>query len=245
MFFEKQHSVVDKEFLLSANKSLDFPLHIHKSFEVFFQHTGQTRITIDDKVYLLSSGQAVLIFPFQKHAYDSVQEGSLQLLLFSPDMALDFYNAKKTPTDNLFYFDDRVDLPEGYLLQKALVYSVLGVFDKGRKYIERQKSTDVLLQILLLTDSLYGTNCTLKEISNKLGYDYAYISKLFKKRVGVPFNNYINLLRVNDSKDLLANSNKSVTEIAEICGFNSLRTFNRVFLSFVGVSPNKFRQSLK
>ena len=218
MFFEKQHSVIDKEFLLSANKSLDFPLHIHKSFEVFFQRSGQTKITIDDKVYLLSSGQAVLIFPFQKHAYNSVKEGDLQLLLFSPDMAVDFYNANKIPTDNLFYLDNNIVSPDGYLLQKALVYSVLGVFDKGRKYVERQKSTDVLLQILLLTDSLYCTNCTLKELSNRVGYDYAYVSKLFKKRVGVPFNSYINLLRINDGKVLLANTNKSVTEIAYTCG---------------------------
>jgi len=244
MFFEKIHSTTDKEFFLSDNTDLTFPLHLHKAFEVFFQIQGETEIIIDDKNYLLKEGQAVLIFPFQKHSYKCIKKGKVRCCVFSTDMAQDFYNIEKLPTDNLFTYIS-VKAPDGFWKQIAFVYSVIGEFEKDRRYRSRGKGEDVLLKVLLTLEDLYKNNCTLLSISKKVGYDYAYISKLFKRKVGMPFNTYLNQLRINDAKDLILNTEKSITEIAEICGFDSLRTFNRIFLNLVGVNPSTYRKNLK
>ena len=244
MFFEQKHSLNEKEFFLSDSTNLTFAAHIHKAFEIFFQRQGVTDIWIDDKLYTLKAGQAVLIFPFQKHAYKCVEEGLLRLCLFSPDMVQDFYNAQKLPVDSAFDYEFSAKIPNDYLSQKAFVYSVLSAFEKDRIYTARGKGLDLLLKILLITENKYfSSDCTLRNIAREICYDYAYISKFFKKMTGVAFNQYVNALRINKSKQELLHSNKSITEISVFCGFDSLRTFNRAFLKFEGMNPTTFRRS--
>ncbi|MBQ9729992.1 MAG: helix-turn-helix transcriptional regulator, partial [Clostridia bacterium] len=149
------------------------------------------------------------------------------------------------PTDNLFEYAVENKFPESFWEQKSFVYSVIAAFEKNREYHPRTKGQDVLLEMLLLTETLYTSECNLSIIANKLGYDYAYLSKLFKRKVGIPFNTYLNLLKINNAKNLILTTEKSITEISVLCGFESLRTFNRVFLSFVGINPTQFRKNLK
>ena len=67
MFFEPKHSIEENEFRLSFSKALTFPLHIHRSFEFYAQTDGAADVTVGDRTYRLSAGDAVLIFPFQVH----------------------------------------------------------------------------------------------------------------------------------------------------------------------------------
>ena len=52
----------------------------------------------------------------------------------------------------------------------------------------------------------------------------------------------VNNLRIIESKPLLTAGDKSIEEIAELCGFSSLRTFDREFLNQVGVTPSKYQK---
>jgi YesN/AraC family two-component response regulator len=77
-----------------------------------------------------------------------------------------------------------------------------------------------------------------------MGYDYAYVSKLFKKKVQIGFNGYVNILRINEGKRLLKNTTKSITEIAGEVGFSCVRSFNRSFFSVTGKSPSDYRKKI-
>ena len=70
-----------------------------------------------------------------------------------------------------------------------------------------------------------------------------YISHLFSMKLKVRFNDYINSLRINDACRQLRQTDKTVTEISECVGFNTLRTFNRAFIKQVGTSPSEYRKS--
>ena len=60
-------------------------------------------------------------------------------------------------------------------------------------------------------------------------------------KLHIGFNDYINSLRVSNACKHLLNSDRSVTEISEIVGFNTLRTFNRAFFKQMGVTPSQYR----
>ncbi len=55
--------------------------------------------------------------------------------------------------------------------------------------------------------------------------------------VGINGKQYIDHYRIDYAKDRLQNSDDAITTIALGCGFQSIRNFNRVFLSLVGVHP--------
>ena len=56
------------------------------------------------------------------------------------------------------------------------------------------------------------------------------------------FCDYINSLRLVDAVNMLGNENASITEIAYASGFSTLRTFNRAFLKYYGVTPSEYKR---
>ena len=70
----------------------------------------------------------------------------------------------------------------------------------------------------------------------------AHLSRLFNQHMDCSIPAFRNRLRIERAKMELKTTEKSITEIAFACGFNSLTHFNRVFHSDVGESPSSFRQ---
>jgi transcriptional regulator GlxA family with amidase domain len=70
-------------------------------------------------------------------------------------------------------------------------------------------------------------------------------SRIFNKYTGMNLPDYINRQRVEAAIKLLETTDKSVTRISMETGFESLRTFNRVFKKITGESPGDYRARLK
>ena len=249
MFFESQHSLNGNEFVLSEEASLSFPIHIHRSFEYFEQIKGSTVVFIGNKRYHFREGESVLIFPLQPHSYSSKNNGLMRLCIFSPEMVAEFYksNESRIPADNKFVctLSNKLSL-DNVFYKKSLAYFICAEFEKGRKYIEPSDKSEnkLLVDLLLFADENYCNSCLLRDAAVKIGYDYAYISKFFKRRVGISFRQYVNNLRIKESKSLLR-SGKSIEQILESCGFSSLRSFDRVFRKETGITPSDYRKNIR
>lgn len=70
-----------------------------------------------------------------------------------------------------------------------------------------------------------------------------YISKIFKQRMGISLVDYISLVQIDRSKELLLDTNKTIDEIAGSVGINSRVTFYRLFKKHEGISPSSFRRA--
>ncbi|MBN2669004.1 MAG: AraC family transcriptional regulator [Bacteroidales bacterium] len=60
------------------------------------------------------------------------------------------------------------------------------------------------------------------------------------------FNNYINSFRIKEARHLLTSksyNNYSLEGIADMCGFNSMVSFNSAFKKFTGITPSYFQKS--
>ncbi len=69
-----------------------------------------------------------------------------------------------------------------------------------------------------------------------------YFSSLFKKVFGMPPVQYLIQLRISHAKRLLLDEEKSITEIAEQCGFCNINYFDKVFKEKSGFTPMEFRK---
>ena len=248
MYFELQHSVTENEFRMWQIRHIDYPLHIQRSFEYVAQVHGSTEVRIEDKKYLLKSGDAVLIFPLQPHSYTCVENGEVQLCIFSPEIVHSFYkaNENKIPVNNKFC----CVLPSNAIFdnlfqKKAIAYYICGEFEKKCKYAQKSSKhgDNILILLLLYANNHFRDRCLLQEAAIEIGYDYAYISKSFKNKVGFSIRQYVNCLRIMESKRLLRFTAKSIAEISEECGFGSIRAFNREFFAKIGTPPSNYRKN--
>lgn len=70
-----------------------------------------------------------------------------------------------------------------------------------------------------------------------------YISKSVKKISGISFIDYLNRLRIDQSKQLLSSTDRSVRDISSEVGYDSDKNFIRVFKKYEGITPGQYRKN--
>lgn len=84
---------------------------------------------------------------------------------------------------------------------------------------------------------------SLKKIANDLNLSEGYISKCFKKHMGITIMKYAKKIRIDRAKVLLVTTTSSILEISLILGFHDQSHFHKVFKSFTGLSPSEYRNN--
>ena len=79
----------------------------------------------------------------------------------------------------------------------------------------------------------------LEILSNVSGLNKSFLSALFPKLTGHNFKDYLNRLRVDRAIELITASEKSISEIAFLCGFTDASYFSRLFKTKMGISPSE------
>lgn len=244
------HEYTHKEY----GENFNFPSHMHQAFEFITVLSGEMEVMVNSNSYILNEGDALLVFPNQIHSLKS-NNSKHMLCIFSPEL-VKAYSSKvsdKIPESNLF-------LPNKYLIntlnklseyssileKKGLFYSLCAEFDKKAIYKERKSDDkDLLYQIFNFVELNYNKDCSLSNLTDTTGFSYSYLSRYFKRVVGISFNDYVNQYRISNACYLLSNSDCSILQCALESGYNSLRSFNRNFVIRLLVTPNEYRNNLK
>ena len=87
----------------------------------------------------------------------------------------------------------------------------------------------------------FSQNVTLEEVASLLNYNKDYFSKMFKQITGTGFKSYLLLTRLNAAEKLLLTTNKSIHEIAILCGFNDSNHFSTTFKKHYNIPPRSIR----
>lgn len=72
------------------------------------------------------------------------------------------------------------------------------------------------------------------------GLSYSYFKKLFIEKHGMPPVKYLTRLKINRACELLQTKKFSVSEVAELCGFENIYYFSNVFKKIMGTSPSRY-----
>ncbi|MEZ0536541.1 helix-turn-helix domain-containing protein [Caldicellulosiruptoraceae bacterium PP1] len=88
----------------------------------------------------------------------------------------------------------------------------------------------------------YHKDISLDEIAQVANYSTFHFTRFFKQVTGMTFSQYLSIYRIKRAEWLLINKNLSIAEIAMNTGFNSIKTFNRVFKNIKGCSPTEYKK---
>lgn len=94
-------------------------------------------------------------------------------------------------------------------------------------------------------DETYTESITLSELGTIYRKNEKYLGRLFKREMGVSYNEYVLTKKIQKAEKLLIETNEKIIEIALSCGFDNIPYFNRVFLKKNRMSPTKFRNEAK
>ena len=125
------------------------------------------------------------------------------------------------------------------LIQTTLDYATLVQQSKSSA-----KYPPVVRHCIQYITSHTHQNITLEELAEGCGYSKEYIGKLFRKHVGMPISEYMQMVRIQEAKSLLRQG-KSSGEVAYILSYTSQSYFTRQFKKQTGMTPKIYRNMVK
>jgi transcriptional regulator, araC family len=89
----------------------------------------------------------------------------------------------------------------------------------------------------------YIDGFTSAQIQEACGLSYKYAGTLFKEVTGQTIKEYQCTLRLRKAEQLLKETNKSITEIAQLTGFSDVFYFSKIFHRKKGCPPGEYRKT--
>lgn len=231
--------------------------HYHANHELIYSHTGHTTVTIDGNTYDLSEGEAIFAYSESIHSIRSTPNSKVWVLKAD-------YNHYKNLLWNKKLLSPLIENTD-YI--RPILDEIYKELNSGDKYSNDVIDGYAYILFALILRNEKTVNCsspsrhklmageTYNKISQKILDEYAtvtfdemaefahyskpYFSKFFHSYFGMSFVEYLNTIKVAAAVEMLKEKKFSVTEIAEKCGFNTIRNFNRVFKLITGYSPSQ------
>ncbi len=234
--------------------------HFHKEVEIIYIKKGSCTAFADRQHTTLESGELFISFPNQIHYYENSSFGEYYVLIINPAV---FFELKET-LNGFIPANNRIDLKNHKYITEFVenIFTVDGKFKNTviagilnqfiglllpeMKLKPRIKTDNSTLQSILTfcTDN-FTDEISLNDVSDKFHLSKYHISHLLSQKLGISFNSYINMLRVDKACDLLETTDKKTADISEEVGFGSIRSFNRAFLQITNITPLKYRTRYK
>jgi AraC-like DNA-binding protein len=224
-------------------------------------YEGRSEAVVDSVPVTIGEDCLFVVFPHQLHSYDGYEKQAYHLMIVDPELFPELsqtfaeYLPKSPIMERISEHKELMVLielirrtsPTGECANEnalrglglaflSLLLDTLPLEKTG------SRGGDSLQKVLNYCANHYNEDLSLADLGQALHMSKYYVSHLFSEKFHTSFSDYINTLRLSEACRYLEFSEKSVTEIGELVGFGTIRTFNRVFKTRYGVSPVEYRQ---
>lgn len=135
---------------------------------------------------------------------------------------------------------ENISAEEREQLKIALLTSGLELMDDKRAVLI-EKVKNVITEMIHYSDEFPKVNYS-DYISEKLNYDYTYLSNLFSEVKGITIQQFIIIHKIERAKELLMYDELNLTEISHKLHYSSVAHLSNQFKKVTGLSPSHFKQ---
>lgn len=244
-------------------ENLSYIPHVHISAECVYVLKGSLQVNIDGKNYHLHEGDISVVMPYRRHSYLTRQFSETLAFAILGDSCQDqnpYFSGKYGLATPVFrsgkYSPNIITLIKllwedqshstNRMIRIGLINAIFGyLFEVVPPQPVEAEQLSIENEVLLyLHDNMYKP-ITLMQASEALNISQFKLSRICNQEIGIGFNAYLKSMRIAAAKRLLAFTDRSMAEISESTGFESLRTFNRSFSDETGSTPRAYRNSHK
>ena len=149
----------------------------------------------------------------------------------------------QTEFSSLFTIDIKLKLIAGF--ENIFEITQDKINELGLKnFLEENKEISknyIIGSVLSYIDNHINDDITLERVSKSVYVSSEYLSRLFKKEVGLNFKEYVIKCKMTKAMELLKDPKYKVYEISEILGYKSVGFFSKVFREYTKFSPTEYR----
>ena len=212
--------------------------HIHPFTELFYVKDGLGDFMIEEEKYAIQKDDFVIVNAGISHTEVSSSSMPLEYvtigmegLSFSFEGNKDYiiFTCKNEPKDLLFYMSAMLIRRTNFAFEVTPSVQINRECVKIKRYIEAN----------------YVQNITLDSLARLSHLNKYYMAHAFTLHYGCSPIRYLCQTRIKASKELLANTDYSITEVAQYAGFSSQSYFAQCFLKSCGLTASAYRKECK
>ena len=269
---KKKHGVIGFPFEIYNNyckNGLSLYTHYHREFEIIYIYSGDGIAYVDTQSYCISNGDILFINSGQLHGIVSTsqKESSFLAFVFAPeflgksDVVADKFitpvlnNALQIPTlirDHpelsacLSQLAKETNSEFFELTAKHLFYKIWellicqGVLCFAKTNDTRLKEIKTVIDYI---KSNYSQKITLAQLAGLVNMSKVYFCRKFTEIVGISPIHFLMQTRIENSCQLLKNTDIGIGNIAMECGFSSFSYYSEVFKKIIGCTPQSYRHN--
>lgn len=240
-----------------------FPPHLHSALECVYVTSGSLELGVGEDLFHMEQGDFAIVFPDLIHhnqVFDT-RNSTAYFLIASPSLSGSYLETMQqlspknpvipkekvhpdviTAITSLFKYPP---MEQEHVIHQAWIQLILArtlpLFDMVDK--TSIGSHDIVYETVAYISKHFREPVSLTEMAKDLGFSPYALSRVFSGTFHRNFNQYLNETRLDYACSLLQHTDQSITEVCENSGFESLRTFNRVFKERYRMSPRNYRKN--
>lgn len=229
--------------------------HWHMEHELIFAAGGGGEVMAGNCLYKLSEGACVFVRGEDIHYISSPPESEIWIMKTDP-LFTELINGRRRLKTPFFHGDDKLrerlhriwlelhGMEYGNLIADSLALIILGELYRSSdtEPVTEERSGDKY-KALIKDISVDYREYNFDRAADFMCLSRPYFSKYFHRMSGMTFTEYLNIVRVSAAAEMISRGGLTMTEIADRCGFGTIRSFNRVFRELTGCSPGKLPEN--
>lgn len=251
--FEKRAYAGNEHVWVGKYRNLHNISHWHMEHELIACREGSAQVMLDDTMFNITQQQCIFCHSGRVHYISASPDSLLLVCLFNEKM----YEPITSPfaLENPVFEDRYGILPKlseiRHELQnqpiffecrtEAMIGEILVDVFRGEPLRKAQwQFSDVITRYKQLLNhiDLEYEHITYQNAVQFMNMSDAYFSRYFKRQAGMTFSQYLNVVRIEKAVQLLDSApTMKITDVMLRCGFNTIRSFNRVFREVTGFTP--------
>lgn len=251
--FEKRAYAGNEHVWVGKYRNLHNISHWHMEHELIACREGSAQVMLDDTMFNITQQQCIFCHSGRVHYISASPDSLLLVCLFDEKM----YDPITSPfaLENPVFEDRYGILPKlseiRHELQnqpiffecrtEAMIGEILVDVFRGEPLRKAQwQFSDVITRYKQLLNhiDLEYEHITYQNAVRFMNMSDAYFSRYFKRQAGMTFSQYLNVVRIEKAVQLLNSApTMKITDVMLRCGFNTIRSFNRVFREVTGFTP--------
>ena len=239
--------------------------HTHNHLELFYIVGGKGQFLIQDQLYSVNPNNLVVINPNVIHTEVSLNAQPLEYIVLGIEGIELATNESSNGQFNILDHFESVEISSCLRnILREMEQKNTGYEDVCQAYMEIliiRLMRNIALAVPTESQVVSGNRqcasvkryidlhfkeaLTLEQLAEDAHMNKYYLSHAFKREYGISPINYMITKRIEESKYLLAETDLSMSQIAQLLGFSSLSYFSQVFRRTQSVSPMEYRQNTK